>query len=284
VERIAADVIKFLDRAVRRVLVVDDDANTRAAVTALLSAGDTVVVSSAGSGAEAMDHLRREQVDCVVLDLGLPDIDGFELLDRFKRQRRFHSLPVIVYTGREFSREAEARLRRYAQSIVVKNAQSPERLLDEVALFLHLPEVSMAPEQRAMIDRLHRSDTVFEGKKVLIVDDDVRNVFALASALEQHGMDVVFAENGRKGIAKLEAHPDVDLVLMDVMMPEMDGYETTRAIRATTEFDRLPIIALTAKAMKGDREKSLAAGASDYITKPVNMDQLLNMMRVWLHQ
>jgi CheY-like chemotaxis protein len=170
-----------------------------------------------------------------------------------------------------------------ARSIVVKGVESPERLLDETSLFLHRVESRLPSEKRKMLQQLHSADSVFEGKKVLIVDDDVRNVFALTSALEAHGMEVVFAENGREGIERLRSNGDVDLVLMDVMMPEMDGYETTRAIRAMPELEQLPIIALTAKAMKGDRERSIAAGASDYITKPVDTDRLLSLMRVWLY-
>ena len=162
--------------------------------------------------------------------------------------------------------------------------RSPERLLDETALFLHRVEARLPEPKRRMLEQLHSAEDVFAGKKVLIVDDDVRNIFALTSVLEAHGMEVVFAENGRDGIEMLQANPDVDLVLMDVMMPEMDGYETMRAVRELPEFTQLPIIALTAKAMKGDREKSIAAGASDYITKPVDTDQLLSLMRVWLYR
>ena len=187
-------------------------------------------------------------------------------------------------TGQDLTRREETRLRRYAETIIVKDARSPERLLDETALFLHRVEAQMPPSRRRMIEHLRDDDAVFEGKKVLIVDDDVRNVFALTSALERHGMVVVYAENGREGIETLEANTDVDLVLMDIMMPEMDGYATMEAIRATQRFARLPIIALTAKAMKGDREKSIAAGASDYVTKPVDVDQLLSLMRVWLYR
>ena len=274
----------FLDRSVRNLLLVDDDPGIRASVTQLLGGSDDVNVIAVGSGEEAIAALANRHFDCVVLDLGLPEMSGMALLEKVKKQKRYQSLPVILFTGREFTSEQEQKMRTYAQSIVVKDAQSLERLVDETALFLHRPEVALPPEQRQMIEQLHRTDTVFEKKKVLIVDDDVRNVFALTSALEGHGMEIVFAENGKEGIERLSNHPDVALVLMDVMMPEMDGYETTRAIRGMSAFERLPIIALTAKAMKGDREKSIASGASDYITKPVDIDTLLSLMRVWLHR
>jgi signal transduction histidine kinase/HAMP domain-containing protein/CheY-like chemotaxis protein len=278
------DMRAFIDRAVRHLLLVDDDPVLRASVAQLLGGGEGVEVTAVGSGEAALAELAKRQFDCMVLDLGLPEMTGFALMEKLKKQKRFRSLPVIVFTGREFSHDDERELRKYAQSIIVKDAQSLERLLDETALFLHRPEVTMPAEHRQMIEALHRTDAIFENKKILIVDDDVRNVFALTSALESHGMEVVFAENGKEGIERLVQNPDSALVLMDVMMPEMDGYETTRAIRGMEEFQRLPIIALTAKAMKGDREKSIEAGASDYITKPVDIDTLLSLMRVWLHR
>jgi CheY-like chemotaxis protein len=209
---------------------------------------------------------------------------GFALLESLKSDVRYHDLPVIIYTGKELTREEETELRKYADTIIVKDVSSPERLLDETALFLHRVEARMPAEKRRMLEQLHSADAVFHDKRVLVVDDDVRNVFALTNALEMRGMQVLFAENGRDGLETLKANPDVDLVLMDVMMPEMDGYETTQALRELPEFERLPVIALTAKAMKGDREKCIAAGASDYITKPVDVDQLLSLMRVWLYR
>jgi len=192
-------------------------------------------------------------------------------------------VPVIVYTGKDLTRREETKLRRYAEAIVVKDVRSPERLLDETALFLHRVENRLPAERRRTLEQLHDGNAVLRGKKILIVDDDVRNVFALTSVLEGHGMEVVFAETGAEGLKKLEANSDIDLVLMDIMLPEMDGYETMQQIRARDRFERLPVIALTAKAMKGDRQKSIAAGASDYIAKPVDTDQLLSLMRVWLY-
>jgi CheY-like chemotaxis protein len=236
-----------------------------------------------GSSEEALAQLGDRYFDCVVLDLKLPKMTGFDLLEQLKSDERYGDLPVIVHTGKQLTRREETRLRKFADSIVVKGVSSPERLLDETSLHLHRVEARMPARQRRMLQQLHTADAVFEGKKVLMVDDDVRNLFALASALEARGMQVLFAENGREGIEALEENPDVDLVLMDIMMPEMDGFEATEAVRRIPHFDRLPIIALTAKAMKGDREKCIAAGASDYITKPVDIEQLLSLMRVWLY-
>jgi CheY-like chemotaxis protein len=221
----------------------------------------------------------------MVLDLGLGgETDGFQLLEKVKSDPAMHALPIIIYTGKELSHEEETHLRRFAETIIVKDVKSPERLLDETALFLHRVEARLPEQKRRMLEQLHNADAVFAGKHVLIVDDDVRNIFSLTSMLEDHGMTVSFAENGRDALEKLDAIPGIDLVLMDVMMPEMDGYETTRAVREKPQFRQLPIIALTAKAMKGDREKCIAAGASDYITKPVDPEQLLSLMRVWLYR
>jgi len=275
----------FIDRDVRRLLVVDDDEAQRQSIVELVGGDGDVEIVAVGSSEEALEALESEQpFDCMVLDLKLPKMTGFDLLEKVKTDERFHLLPVIVYTGKDLTRREETKLKRYAETIVVKDARSPERLLDETSLFLHRVESELPDEKRKMLEQLHSTDALFLGKKVLIVDDDVRNVFALTSALEANGMDVIFAENGREGIEALRAAGDVDLVLMDVMMPELDGYETTRAIRELPEFEKLPIIALTAKAMRGDRERSIAAGASDYITKPVDTDQLLSLMRVWLYQ
>jgi CheY-like chemotaxis protein len=219
-----------------------------------------------------------------VLDLVLKDMSGFDLLERVKSNDEMSSIPIIIYTGKELSPAEETRLRKYAETIIVKDVKSPERLLDETALFLHRVEAKLPEQKRRMLEQLHTADSIFAGKKVLIVDDDVRNIFSLTSMLEDHGMHVTFVENGRDAIASLESDSTIDIVLMDIMMPEMDGYETTQAIRQKAEFKNLPIIALTAKAMKGDREKTLAAGASDYITKPVDPEQLLSLMRVWLYR
>jgi len=277
-------IARFLDRRTRSLLVVEDDERERNTIVELIGSGEDVEATAVGTTKEALDQLDQKHFDCVVLDLKLPDGSGFDLLEKIKKDMRFQDTPVIIYTGAELTRKEETRLRKYAETIIVKDVRSPERLLDETMLFLHRVEATLPADKRKMIEQLHSADDVFQGKKILIVDDDVRNVFALTSALETRGMDVLYAENGRDGIEQLKKNPEVDLVLMDIMMPEMDGYETTRAIRKMNKFKGLPIISLTAKAMKGDREKSIAAGASDYITMPVDTDQLLSLMRVWLYQ
>src|SRR4051794_40004374 len=272
-----------LQRATKRVLVVEDDDSEREAVARLIG-GEDVDVTAVATSEEAVRELGTAPFDCIVLDLKLPRATGFQLLEHIRASDGLRDVPVIIHTGRELTQRDEARLRRFAQTIIVKDARSPQRLLAETALHLHRRPGALAPEGRRMLADLEEAESALAGKRVLIVDDDVRNVFALASALEAHGMEVRFAENGRKGLQSLQADPHVDLVLMDIMMPEMDGYETTRAIRAVPDLAALPVIALTAKAMHGDRDKSFAAGASDYITKPVDIDQLIALMRVWLHR
>jgi CheY-like chemotaxis protein len=272
----------FVDRRLKSLLVVEDNDVQRAAIEELIGDED-VQTAGVRTGAEALERLKQERFDCVVIDLGLPDMSGFDLIRRIK-QDASQSVPIIVYTGKELTRAEEARLRELAETIIIKDAKSPERLLDETALFLHRVEAHLPEHKQRMLREVHRSDPVLEGKRVLIVDDDMRNIFALTSALERYKMEITYAENGRDGIEALKANPNVDVVLMDIMMPEMDGYETTSHMRSLPQFANLPIIALTAKAMKGDREKCIEAGASDYITKPVDMDQLLSLLRVWLYR
>jgi CheY-like chemotaxis protein len=275
----------LLARDVKRLLVVEDDERERNAIADLFGSAADIQVAAVGSGDEGLEALGSQRFDCVVLDLKLPGkTTGFSFLEKVKGDDRFHGLPVIVYTGQDLTRRDETRLKKYAETVIIKTVGSPERLLDEVTLFLHRAAAALSPEHRRIIEQLHTADAALHGKKVLIVDDDVRNVFALTSALENHGMDVAFAENGRDGIDVLKGTPGVDIILMDIMMPEMDGYEAIRAVRKMRQFKRLPIIALTAKAMREDRENSIAAGASDYIAKPIDVDQLLSLMRVWLHQ
>jgi HAMP domain-containing protein/CheY-like chemotaxis protein/signal transduction histidine kinase len=267
----------------KRLLVVEDNPAEQLSIKELLGYDDidVVVVSS---GEEAIHAVNEQSFDCVVLDLRLPDISGFDVLERFRDTPSLGDLPVVVFTGKELSPEEDARLHALARSVVVKGVESPERLLDETALFLHRIVADLPEEKQRMLDRLHHSDDALVGKKVMVVDDDVRNIFALSSVLERRGMDVITAGTGREAIAKLDSTPEVAIVLMDIMMPEMDGYETMRVIRQNASFQRLPIIALTAKAMKGDREKCLEAGASEYLAKPVNTEQLLSSLRMWLHR
>jgi CheY-like chemotaxis protein len=228
--------------------------------------------------------MAEQPVDCVVLDLRLPDMTGFEVLERISKDDALAGIPVVVFTGRELSAEEDARLRTLARSVVVKGVESPERLLDETSLFLHRVTARLPREKQHMLERLHRSDEDLVGKAVLVVDDDVRNIFALSSVLERRGMRVLTASTGSEAIELLERTNDLSIVLMDIMMPEMDGYQTMRRIRENPSLQRLPIVALTAKAMKGDREKCFEAGASDYLAKPVNTDQLLSALRMWLHR
>jgi CheY-like chemotaxis protein len=232
---------------------------------------------------EAVEAMRSQRFDCMVLDLGLPGMSGFELIDTMRRDPRLRSVPVVVYTARDLSRTEQEQLRASAEAVIIKDATSPERLLDETSLFLHRAEADLPPNKRKMIEQARLNDPALQGVGVLIVDDDVRNVFALTAALEHRfGMRVTYADNGAEGIGQLKSSAAIHVILMDVMMPGMDGYETMRRIRQLPGHESIPIIALTAKAMKGDREKCLEAGASDYIAKPVDTDQLASLIRVWV--
>jgi CheY-like chemotaxis protein len=267
----------------KRLLVVEDEPAQQMSIEALLGYDD-IDVSFADTGAEALKAVTDHAYDCLVLDLRLPDMSGFDVLERLRDTPALSELPVVVFTGKELSPEEDTRLHTLARSVIVKDVESPERLLDETALFLHRVVSELPPEKQNMLDRLHRSDEALVGKQVLIVDDDVRNIFALSSVLERRGMTVLTAGTGREAIETIEKTPGLGIVLMDIMMPEMDGYETMQVIRQNPRFQRLPIIALTAKAMKGDREKCLEAGASEYLAKPVNTEQLLSALRMWLHR
>jgi HAMP domain-containing protein/CheY-like chemotaxis protein/signal transduction histidine kinase len=282
-EKALARIKEYSTPRKKRLLVVEDNPAEQLSIRELLAFDDIDVTVSA-SGEDAIRAVNEQSFDCVVLDLRLPDISGFDVLERFRDNPSLSDLPVVVFTGKELSSEEDARLHALARSVVVKGVESPERLLDETALFLHRVVADLPAEKQRMLDRLHRSDDALIGKKVLVVDDDVRNIFALSSVIERRGMSVITAGNGREAIAKLESTPDVAIVLMDIMMPEMDGYETMQVIRQNSSFRRLPIIALTAKAMQGDREKCLEAGASEYLAKPVNTEQLLSSLRIWLHR
>jgi CheY-like chemotaxis protein/signal transduction histidine kinase/HAMP domain-containing protein len=267
----------------KRLLIVEDNAAEQLGIKELLGHDDIEVVT-ADTGEEALAVLHEQPVDCVVLDLRLPDITGFEVLARMRDDEAIKEVPVVVFTGRELSPEEDEQLQDLARKVVIKGVESPERLLDETSLFLHRVIGDLPPQKQEMLERLHRSDEDLRGRRVLVVDDDVRNIFALGSILERHGMSVLTAQTGREALTTLQATPEIAMVLMDIMMPEMDGYETIQLIRKHPSLRRLPIVALTAKAMKGDREKCLEAGASDYLAKPVNTDQLLSTLRVWFHR
>jgi CheY-like chemotaxis protein len=267
----------------KRLLVVEDNPAEQLSISELLG-HDDVEIETAGTGRGALDTLRRQPADCVVLDLRLPDMTGFEVLEELAADEHLSEVPVVVFTGRELSPEEDARLHTMARSIVVKGVESPERLLDETALFLHRVVTDLPPEKQRMLERLNSSDEDLVNRTVLLVDDDARNIFALSSVLERRGMHVLTATTGNEAIKHIESNPDIAIVLMDIMMPEMDGYQTMEQVRKNPKFLRLPIVALTAKAMKGDREKCLDAGASDYLAKPVNTEQLLSALRSWLHR
>ncbi len=271
----------FIASPVRKLLLVEDDPTERQSIVELIGNGD-VSLTAVGDATEALAKLRAEPFDCMVLDLRLPGMSGLDLLEQMQGDPKLHDLPVIVHTGKDLSKAEEARLHKLAKRVVLKDASTPERLLNETTLFLHQVTANLPEIKRKVLEQLYQADTALQGKKVLIVDDDIRNIFALTTVLERHKMEVYSAENGKAGIDLLQKTPGIEAVLMDIMMPEMDGYEAMRSIRKMEKFRSIPVIALTAKAMKGDREKCIEAGASDYITKPVNTDQLLSLMRVWL--
>jgi signal transduction histidine kinase/DNA-binding response OmpR family regulator/HAMP domain-containing protein len=270
---------EFIDRPVKKLLLVEDDDNQRMSVIELMKNED-VDVTAVGAAETALEAIQARRFDCAVVDLGLPDLPGAELIERIRKTKGGEELPIVIYTGQDLTRDEERRLERIAATVIVKGEGSSERLLNDTALFLHRAISAIPEEKQISVER--RSDGSLEGRKVLVIDDDMRNIFSLTSALEQHGMTVVFAESGKEGIERLQSFPDIDIALVDIMMPEMDGYETMQEIRNTTRYRDLPLVAVTAKAMKGDREKCLEAGATDYVSKPVDIDQLLAVLRVQL--
>jgi CheY-like chemotaxis protein len=280
-----------LSQSMRRVLVVEDDARQRESIRQLLLNGD-VEIRGVETAAKALAELQRTTFDCVVMDLNLPDLTGYELLEKMAAQEDVSFPPVIVYTGRSLTRDEEQRLRRFSRSIIIKDARSPERLLDEVTLFLHQVEAQLPAERQRMLRQARDREAALDGRRILVVEDDVRNIFALSSLLEPKGAKIEIARNGREALDALarssaqsqgtRGNGGIDLVLMDIMMPEMDGLTAMREIRRRAEFRTLPIIALTAKAMKDDQEQCLAAGANDYIAKPLDVEKLLSLVRVWM--
>jgi len=283
IEEALSRIKEFAEPRRKRLLVVEDNQAEQMGIRELLGHDDIEIVN-AETGVEALNLLREEQCDCVVLDLRLPDMSGFDVLEHMRADTSLADIPIVVFTGRELTVEEDAQLHTMARSIVVKGVESPERLLNETALFLHRIITDLPAEKQQMLERLNSSDEDLVGRTALLVDDDPRNIFALSSALERRGMKVLTATTGAEAIEIMEETPSLAIVLMDIMMPEMDGYQTIEKIRQNGAYRRLPIIALTAKAMKGDREKCLQAGASDYLAKPVNTEQLLSALRMWLHR
>ncbi len=271
----------FINRKIKNLLIIEDNENSRKAMRVLIGNGD-VKCFEAATGEEAITLYEKNQIDCIILDIGLPDMSGFDLIHKLENIKGHSMPPIIVYTGKELTKEENNELQKYAESIIIKGVKSEERLLDETALFLHRTISNLPKSKQLIINNLYDKEALFHSKKILLVDDDMRNVFALSKILQERGMDVIKADNGKNALDMLEKHSDIDMVLMDIMMPEMDGYEAMKRIRSQIKFRNLPIIALTAKAMKEDKQKCIDAGANDYITKPIDVERLLSLMRVWL--
>ncbi len=272
----------IISKPIKKLLVVEDEAIMRKSIINLMK-GENIVITDVETGKEAYKKVANEDFDCMILDLGLEDMTGFELLDMFKKNQIATNLPIIIYTGRELTHEENDKLRSYSKSIILKGARSFERLLAETTLFLHQVESKLPDNKKRMLEKVHSKQDVVEGKTILIVDDDMRNVFAIRSLLETYKVNVIVGKNGVDGIEKLQNNDNINLILMDIMMPEMDGYEAMRRIRKEQKYKDLPIIALTAKAMKEDRDKCIATGANEYLSKPVDKDKLLSLLRVWLY-
>jgi len=271
----------LINRKIKNLLIIEDNENSRKAIRLLTCVGD-VKCFEAGSGNEALVLYRENHIDCIILDLGLPDMSALELIHKLDQMKEHNLPPIIIYTGRELTKQENNELQKYAETIIIKGVKSEERLLDETALFLHQTIGKLPKSRQLIIDNLYDKETLFHAKKILLADDDMRNVFALSKILKDRGMEVITAENGRIALEMLDLHTDIDLVLMDIMMPEKDGYEVMRQIRSQVKYKYLPVIALTAKAMKDDKQKCIDAGANDYITKPINIERILSLMRVWL--
>ncbi len=272
----------IISKPIKKLLVVEDEDVMRKSIINLMK-GENIEIADVSNGNDAIDLIMKNDYDCMILDLGLEDMTGFELIDKIDKNNRANGLPIVIYTGRELTQDENDKLKKYSQSIILKGARSFERLLAETTLFLHQVESKLPEEQQKMLEKVHGSGDVLNGKTILVVDDDMRNVFAISSLLESNDAKVVVGKNGKDGLEKLASNENIDLVLMDIMMPEMDGYEAMRRIRKEKKWEKLPVIALTAKAMKKDREKCLAAGANEYLSKPVDKDKLLSLLRVWLY-
>jgi len=272
---------KFVSRKIKNLLIIEDNENSRKAIQILLGHND-IKIFEAGNGKDALAMYQGNYIDCIILDIGLPDMSGFDLIHKLKNIKGHNIPPIIIYTGKELTKEENNELQKYAETIIIKGIKSEERLLDETALFLHRTISNLPESKQSIINNLHDKETVFHSKTILLVDDDSRNVFALSKVLQERGMGIIKAENGKIALEMLDAHPEIDMVLMDIMMPEMDGYEAMKRIRSQGKFKNLPVISLTAKAMKDDKQKCIDAGANDYIAKPIDVERLLSLMRVWL--
>jgi CheY-like chemotaxis protein/signal transduction histidine kinase len=271
----------FVSRKMKNLLIIEDDENSRKAMKKLIGNGD-VKCFEAGSGKKALEIYKENHIDCIVLDLGLQDMSGFDVIYELEKTTEGHVPPIVVYTGRELTKEENNELQKYTETIIIKGVKSEERLLDETALFLHRTISNLPESKQQIINHLYDKDIIFQGKKILLVDDDMRNIFALSKILKERGMEIIKAENGKEALKILDQVNDIDLILMDIMMPEMDGYEAMKQIRLLERYKSINIIALTAKAMKDDKQKCMDAGATDYITKPVDTNRLLSLMHVWL--
>jgi tubulin-specific chaperone A len=282
IEQVFGKIESLISKPVKKLLVVEDEAIMRKSIIELMK-GENIEITEIEKGKDAIELLKKQTFDCMILDLGLEDITGFELLEEIGTQNIASDLPIVIYTGKELTKKENDILQKYSQSIILKGAHSFERLLAETTLFLHQVESNLPNEKRKMLETIHGKENILDGKTILVVDDDMRNVFALSSLLESNNAKVVVGKNGKEGIQQLEKNDNIDLVLMDIMMPEMDGYEAMKRIRKVSKWKNLPIIALTAKAMKEDRQKCLDAGANEYLSKPVEKDKLISLLRVWLY-
>ena len=278
------DVKEFAGRKPKHVLIIEDNELDSSQIVKILDNGEVIEQEIATSGKEALEMMNAKSYDCIIVDYMLPDIGGMEFVKQINSIKTPLMTPVLVYSAKDFSTKERTQLKQYANRVLLKGVNSLELLLEETVMHLHLDHKDLLPEKRRMIDNLRSREDVLANKNVLVVDDDVRNLFALTTAFERYNINTITAESGQEAINVLNERDDIDVVLMDIMMPEMDGYETTQKIRREHKNTNLPIIAVTAKAMKGDREKCIEAGASDYITKPVKIDQLLSLMRVWLYK
>jgi CheY-like chemotaxis protein len=278
------DIVQYNERKKKNLLVIEDNELDSSQIAKILDNGDLVNIEIVASGLKALELIRSNEYDCIIVDYMLPDIGGLELVTEISSIKKIQMTPLLIYSAKDFTPKERTQLKQHANRILVKDVNSLDLLLEETVMLLHLDHKELLPEKRKLIENLRSKKDVLTNKKVLVVDDDVRNLFALTTAFERYNIQTITAESGQEAMNILGENGNIDMVLMDIMMPEMDGYETTQKIRREHKNTALPIIAVTAKAMKGDREKCIEAGASDYITKPVKIDQLLSLMRVWLYK